>query len=839
MATITFENGKKVNFEGTPTQQDIEEVAQTLGITKKKSTLRKVGDFFTKGTQKFAETLGTAASVIDPKTKKLREETIAKTNEQVDLLLQQARKETDKDKAKRILEATRKLAETEGVDIFNRPEYQKTAKQVLGEALETGLEIASFGTFGAGQIPTALKVLKPGQKILKSTVSGAKVGAGFGGLFGVSEALQQDKSGLQIAGAGLLGAGTGGLFGGLLGGTVTGGTQGINAIISRASKLTNQGKKLLGEAAYNKLLQTSRDLVKMSPTASKNEAKWNKNTPEFLANEFIIDEKTLKPKSILQLIDSDGRRLENTEAINALRKKYNEESRAFNSLLKDSGEYVSLNNFKTKSLNSLDDLKSRGTDYDDAVRQLNREINAYSKNFKDRGIVDGDDLLIKIDDFNKIKSGLWAKTSNFNPNQADKLLSDVSYRMGQTAKDMIEDTVQDTAVKKMNQRLGDFASAINVLEKAQGKVVPGGFFGRQLTRIAGTIAGTPGGVAGSLLGNITGGVLADLAANPKIKTTLWSKIVSQIYKQKGGQSIIDDAVKILQKRGQQRASIKLVEAPKFIPLTPKSGASGLMSQDEAQKLINELRKIDPNILPKGKGEILKSKLSKQLKYKTTINIQDKNDLDYLRRILSEDNIRDIKSGKMTNFRGTPYEDLARVNIISKTPKTTADDALINEAKKYKSAEEFVNENSIKHISQEQVLPKKQGDIQFYHGTDVLNYDKLSIPKFEGSTMDRNYGDYFYITPDRSLTETYGRYSAGFNIPKEKVLPLEKYRSLWNAEKGTGISEKAFDDKLFKDYWAIEMPDNEFIVKDVSKIRDYTKSQLTDIWNKAHKNKKLK
>ena len=528
MATITFENGKKVNFEGTPTQQDIEEVAQTLGITKKKSTLRKVGDFFTKGTQKFAQTLGTAASVVDPKTKKLREETIAKTNEQVDLLLQQARKETDKDKAKRILEATRKLAETEGVDIFNRPEYQKTAKQVLGEALETGLEIASFGTFGAGQIPTALKVLKPGQKILKSTVSGAKVGAGFGGLFGVSEALQQDKSGLQIAGAGLLGPGTGGLFGGLLGGTVTGGTQGINAIISRASKLTNQGKKLLGETAYNKLLQTSRDLVKMSPTASKNEAKWNKNTPEFLANEFIIDEKTLKPKSILQLIDSDGRRLENTEAINALRKKYNEESRAFNSLLKDSGEYVSLNNFKTKSLNSLDDLKWRGADYDDAVRQLNREINAYSKNFKDRGIVDGDDLLIKIDDFNKIKSGLWAKTSNFNPNQADKLLSDVSYRMGQTAKDMIEDTVQDTAVKKMNQRLGDFASAINVLEKAQGKVVPGGFFGRQLTRIAGTIAGTPGGVAGSLLGNITGGVLADLAANPKIKTSLWSKVVSQL-----------------------------------------------------------------------------------------------------------------------------------------------------------------------------------------------------------------------------------------------------------------------------------------------------------------------
>jgi hypothetical protein len=60
------------------------------------------------------------------------------------------------------------------------------------------------------------------------------------------------------------------------------------------------------------------------------------------------------------------------------------------------------------------------------------------------------------------------------------------------------------------QRLGDFASAINVLEKAQGKVLPGGFFGRQFARLAGTVAGSPGGVGGSIIGNITGGVLADI-----------------------------------------------------------------------------------------------------------------------------------------------------------------------------------------------------------------------------------------------------------------------------------------------------------------------------------------
>lgn len=61
--------------------------------------------------------------------------------------------------------------------------------------------------------------------------------------------------------------------------------------------------------------------------------------------------------------------------------------------------------------------------------------------------------------------------------------------------------------------------------------------------------------------------------------------------------------------------------------------------------------------------------TKTLKYKTTVNIQDKNDLEYLRRILGEDNIKDIQNGKMTNFRGKSYEDLAQVNLISETPKT--------------------------------------------------------------------------------------------------------------------------------------------------------------------------
>ena len=64
----------------------------------KKSLLNKIGKFFTGSTQKFANTLGAAASVIDPKTKKLRQAVISDTNKQVDSYLEMAKKETDKDK---------------------------------------------------------------------------------------------------------------------------------------------------------------------------------------------------------------------------------------------------------------------------------------------------------------------------------------------------------------------------------------------------------------------------------------------------------------------------------------------------------------------------------------------------------------------------------------------------------------------------------------------------------------------------------------------------------------------------------------------------------------------
>lgn len=622
---LTREQFDALRAKGLSVEQ-IVKFEQGQKPAEKKSFLRKVGDVFTSSAQKFGQTLGTAASVVDPATKKLREEAISSTQKLADDYIAKAKVEKDKDRAKKYLEAAQKLADTEGIDIYNNPEYQKTAKQIIGEGLGTGLEVLSFGTFGAGKLPTAVKALKPGANILRSAGTAAKIGGAYGAGFGVSEAMMKDKSLGGIALGGITGGALGALGGAVLGGAITGGSQGITGLLGKASKYSTEMRNILGEQAVKRLEKTSKDLVKMSPTASKNEAKWNKNTPQFIANEYVMDGETLKPKSILELIDSDGRRIDTNEAMNALRNKYHEESSAFNNLIKDSGEYVSLNKLRDNTIASIgDDFKYKGTDYESALKYLNKEIDAYKRNLAEKGLVDGNDVLVPISDMSKIKSGLWAKTSNFNPSQVDKLLSDLNYKMGQSAKDLIEESVEDTAVKRMNQRLGDFASALKVLENANGKILPGGFFGRQFTRLAGTVAGLPGGIGGSIVGNITGGVLADIMVNPKIKTSLWTKLVQQLGKQKNGQSIIDEAVEILSKRNQERAARKLLDAPQFIPLKPKLDSSKLFTQEEAQQLLDALKiKEAPkllnapgqnpillpakklNVLPKGKGEILKS-----------------------------------------------------------------------------------------------------------------------------------------------------------------------------------------------------------------------------------------
>ena len=137
----------------------------------------------------------------------------------------------------------------------------------------------------------------------------------------------------------------------------------------------------------------------------------------------------------------------------------------------------------------------------------------------------------------------------------------------------------------------------------------------------------------------------------------------------------------------------------------------------------------------------------------------------------------------------------------------------------KNNNELLNELLIKNYNFDYETPINSNDVRLYHGTEITNYDRLSLQEFNQSTMDRNYGNYFYLTNDKGFARIYGTYIAEFHIPKDKILYLIDYRNNYK-----GVAEE----ELFKKYWALEMPDNEYIIKNIEQVKEYTKNSVSKL-----------
>ena len=122
------------------------------------------------------------------------------------------------------------------------PALEKSAKQVIGEAVGIGVDVLSAGALpGVGKAATTARTFGQGVK------AGAKVGAIYGGAVGVGQGtasgLQEDKSAEDI----IKQAGKEGIFGTVLGGILGGITGGVSgAMKGRADKKLLESEKLKG-----------------------------------------------------------------------------------------------------------------------------------------------------------------------------------------------------------------------------------------------------------------------------------------------------------------------------------------------------------------------------------------------------------------------------------------------------------------------------------------------------------------------------------------------------------------------------------------------------------------
>lgn len=461
--------------------------------------------------------------------------------------------------------------------------------KILQSAKDTAKSTAGFG-YDIGKSGTAAAGLGAGGKLIQGAVA---YGQGYQGVQDVKSGIKNNDPAQALQGGLELGTSFMAAKGSLntKGWLIEKNT--LPVIKDIASQAVAKTKGVITPVLENKLTNIATELTKMTTKQTKLEVKWGKNTPQFLVKENVLPD-----------IKSVGNRLDTNEAVSSLQQKYQAENQSFNQVLKDSGQYISLENLRKNALNNIDtSLKARGSDLSKAQDFINTEIDALKHNYRSEGIKQGNDILLPADTFNNIKSGFWQKSSVARKVPGAELNADLNYQLGHEGKDIISSTIKDANINSMNERLGNFAQAIKVLDNANGKVVPGGFIGKQFTRLAGTIAGATTGLPGAILGNLTGGKLADLAANPQIRTGLLSKVYSQLTKTEKGKTIIDEAQSILQQRADQRASRKLLESPKAIPLGGKSDTSRLFTQEEAKLLLDSLKiKTPPKLIKAPAGD---------------------------------------------------------------------------------------------------------------------------------------------------------------------------------------------------------------------------------------------
>lgn len=350
---------------------------QPIVEEKKESLLGKVGKFFTGATQKFAGTLGTAASVIDPTTKKLREETLSSAQNQVDQYLKMAKTETDKDRKDKLLKAASYLADTEDIDIFNNPEYQKTAKQVYGEAVGVAAETLGWGKIGG--VLKGAKTVTAAQTALKSALSSGIIGA----TTSAGKAMEENKSIGDITKSAIGGGVSSAILGGAIGygaGKLVGKIGKKEATKLVAKRLTDKGKV----AAYKSGRATEAGLLK--------------------GEKILPTKKETELGKLAQEIGLKGNTKKDIANVNTTIEK---EAKILKENLRNSGAIYNKNNVKgtlnkMKGDKTIDLIDSEVGVYDKMIDKFNKMVDTK----KNKGL---DGLLELRQEFDQ-----WAKSNNPN-----------------------------------------------------------------------------------------------------------------------------------------------------------------------------------------------------------------------------------------------------------------------------------------------------------------------------------------------------------------------------------------------------------------------------------------
>lgn len=218
-----------------------------------KGTVEKITDFL--GATKFGKALGATAAVLTGTSDEINANALrgAEADRQkAELLKRTDLSPVQRERIMRQLgQATSQPVQTAAEAM---PELSYTPKEIYGSALNTALAATAGGALKAGR--TAQAALQSKNLVQPATTVGgalvrnigreAAVGSVYGGVGGVGRAMSENKDIGEIAKEGLYGAGAGAVIGGGLAGTI-GGVGAIAAKSKASSRLINSLIKPLGK----------------------------------------------------------------------------------------------------------------------------------------------------------------------------------------------------------------------------------------------------------------------------------------------------------------------------------------------------------------------------------------------------------------------------------------------------------------------------------------------------------------------------------------------------------------------------------------------------------------
>lgn len=382
---------------------------------------------------------------------------------------------------------------------------------------------------------------------------------------------------------------------------------------------------------------------------------------------------------------------------------------------------------------------------------------------------------ISREEMNVQKKAYWASKKW---DATKPLKNDINAEIGRAFKDTIEESVDDVNVQELNRILGDHYDSATFLRSVDGKAGKATIGDKAKRAVVRAIATATGGAVGGTTGGVTGFILAD-----SINTAMnsMSNPVREYFLSRlrvTNPEIYDEYVKTLnylQKRDVIRAS------------QPKLGGPTPLGTEK-----------NPIITPA------------PTTYEASVQRGNQGNL----------------GGKNSQSKQTSS---ISKNAISSNPTTQS--ALLQEARKYKSAEEFVSKQT-----------------KLLHGTDK-KFDVFDTSKLGMNEKDVASRNAFFFTDSLDTAKSYGknlqeRYGA-FKNPKVIDMEGEMLSGGSGGKDIRGIMNEAVleakkngnDVVIFKNLsdrkdWGNYEVATHYAVVDTNKI--LTKSQLTDIWNKANK-----